>query len=429
MSRPPVEDRDEADSPRDVPIDHDASIGPVYRWPVARDDLPAVLFLHPSDELYGADRQLLALIRASIGLCRPVVLLPNDLDYEGGLSAALREMEVDVRHGPLPVLRRRYGSPAALAGWLLNAIAGSWWMVRQARSVRARLVVTNSTAILAGPVLAGLLRCSHLWFVREIVERPGWYRTMVRIAARSAGGQVLTVSDAVRDWLAELPGRGPATLHDGVAVTGEPEDLPAAPSAVFVGRLNEWKGWEVFVRAASIAHARVPEATFRLVGGVAPGGRVTADIVRAAIRAEDPSGAWLVWAGETADARASMRLSWLVVVPSVRPDPFPNVVLEAMAEGRAVVGSRLGGIPEMIVDGETGWLVEPGDPTALAGAMVRVLADRAGAERLGTAGRRRVRAHFSDEVFDVAWRGFLRKELERRCSGPDRPSTRRSQGE
>ena len=70
-------------------------------------------------------------------------------------------------------------------------------------------------------------------------------------------------------------------------------------------------------------------------------------------------------------------------------------VLDAMAGGRAVVATRAGGIPESVVDGETGLLVPPRDPDALASAILRLLPDPARRRALGQAGRERVRARFS----------------------------------
>jgi glycosyltransferase involved in cell wall biosynthesis len=67
----------------------------------------------------------------------------------------------------------------------------------------------------------------------------------------------------------------------------------------------------------------------------------------------------------------------VVVVPSIWPEPCPTVVLEAMAWGRPVVGSRIGGIPDLVEHGHTGLLVPPGDPVALAGALAALLADPA----------------------------------------------------
>ena len=76
---------------------------------------------------------------------------------------------------------------------------------------------------------------------------------------------------------------------------------------------------------------------------------------------------------------------------------LPYTVLEAMAAGVPVVATRVGGVPEQVVDGETGFLFEPGDPSAAAAAVERILAAPDGAARLGDAGRERVRRKFSRE--------------------------------
>jgi glycosyltransferase involved in cell wall biosynthesis len=77
------------------------------------------------------------------------------------------------------------------------------------------------------------------------------------------------------------------------------------------------------------------------------------------------------------------------VLPS-RSEGMGRVVIEAGCRARAVVGSRVGGIPDVVADGETGVLVPPEDVDALAAALVSVLSDRALAERLGTEGRKQV---------------------------------------
>jgi glycosyltransferase involved in cell wall biosynthesis len=357
--------------------------------------------------MYGADRQLLALVQASRAVCQPIVLLPDDVDPAGQLSTRLMADGVKVLRGPLPVLRRRYARAVAMPAWALRSMRGSWWILREARAARARVIISNSTAIPVGPVIAAVLRVPHVWFVREIIASPSWFRGVVRGMARISPGLVLTVSDAVAAWLGPLPGPGPATFHDGVFVPDERAPLPDLPSAVFVGRLNDWKGWDVFIRASGQAHPRVPGARFRLVGGLVEGGEIGQPDVQVALDAVDPSRTWLTWTGEVADARAAMRDAWLVAVPSVRPDPFPNVVIEAMSEGRAVIGSQLGGIPEMVDLDETGLLVPPDDPEALAEAMVRLLSDRSLTARFGEAGRQRAVVEFSGARFAAAWRDIL----------------------
>jgi glycosyltransferase involved in cell wall biosynthesis len=79
----------------------------------------------------------------------------------------------------------------------------------------------------------------------------------------------------------------------------------------------------------------------------------------------------------------------LVTCPSVWEDPFPTVNLEAMAAGKPVVASRVGGVPEAVDDGITGVLVEPGDDVALAAALSALIADPVRRRQLGEAGRAR----------------------------------------
>ena len=87
---------------------------------------------------------------------------------------------------------------------------------------------------------------------------------------------------------------------------------------------------------------------------------------------------------------AAWRRCSIAVAPSAWPEPFGVVVLEAMAAGRPVIASRIGGLPDMVIDGETGVLIPPDDPAALRAALERLLADRDLREQLGQAGQRRV---------------------------------------
>jgi len=78
-------------------------------------------------------------------------------------------------------------------------------------------------------------------------------------------------------------------------------------------------------------------------------------------------------------------------------DNLPTVIMEAMAAGLPVVSTQIGGIPEMVVENETGLVVPPNDPLALADAMERLLADPALAKKFGQAGRERAGQLFSIE--------------------------------
>ena len=215
------------------------------------------------------------------------------------------------------------------------------------------------------------------------------------------------MSTAVARWLGPIPGHGPTVVPNAVDTAREPTPLAVTGEALFIGRINAWKGQLVFVETARLTRARIPSARFRVVGGQAPGGSVHASALRSAIDDATAGGSWLQWNGEVADPRSEIRNAWVVVVPSTQPEPMPNVVLEAMSEGRAVVGSSHGGIPEMITDGLTGILVPPDDAEALADAMTKVLSDRAMATSMGLVGWQHASSRFSNRALQDRWRGIL----------------------
>ncbi len=160
-----------------------------------------------------------------------------------------------------------------------------------------------------------------------------------------------------------------------------PAPLPERPRAVFVGVLERYKAFDTLVEAWRLAAPRVPDATLHLVGDGTMrdrAQRLLADLPGQTewsprLTAEEVSGA--------------MDASWLVALPS-RSEGLPRVALEAACRGRAIVGGNRAGIPDVVKDGENGLLVNPDDAVQLAGALVRILSDRATAERLGANARR-----------------------------------------
>jgi glycosyltransferase involved in cell wall biosynthesis len=159
--------------------------------------------------------------------------------------------------------------------------------------------------------------------------------------------------------------------------------LPETPCALFVGVLERYKAFDLLADAWRRVAGEMPDATLHVVGQgtLAP---------LAAALVEELQGR-VEWTRVlTAEGvSAALDASTLLVLPS-RSEGMGRVVVEAGCRARGVVGSRVGGIPDVVADGETGVLVPPGDVEALATALVRVLSDLALAERLGVEGRTRV---------------------------------------
>jgi glycosyltransferase involved in cell wall biosynthesis len=169
-----------------------------------------------------------------------------------------------------------------------------------------------------------------------------------------------------------------------IDVPPQPFTDPDGDSVLYIGPADRHKGLAVLLAA----WRRLGPRPGRLVVvGADP-----ADVARSGV----PAG--VEFTGRLVGDRLWQRLraASLLVVPSVWPEPCPTVVLEALAAGRPVVASRVGGIPDLVVDGETGLLVPAGDPRALAEAIAAVLADRDRLTAMAKAARQ------SAEAFDTS---------------------------
>ena len=157
-----------------------------------------------------------------------------------------------------------------------------------------------------------------------------------------------------------------------------PVPLPERPAVLFVGVLERYKAVDVLAEAWRLAAPRVPEGTLHLVG------RGALHETAAALVRDLPVQARWSQSLTTPEVARALDDATALVLPS-RSEGLGRVVVEAFCRGRGVVGSRVGGIPDIVDDGVSGILVEPGDPQALADALVRVLCDRPLAERHGAA--------------------------------------------
>ncbi len=172
---------------------------------------------------------------------------------------------------------------------------------------------------------------------------------------------------------------------------GIPLDVPLLGE---IGRLCDVKGQRELIEAL----ASLPETRLVLFGmDHEQGGAFQAGLERRAesLGVRDR----VVFAGHRSDAARLLGELDVFVLPSWT-EGLPLVVLEAMARRRPVVATPVGGTPEVVADGETGFLVPPRDPRALAEALRRLLDDRELRERMGEAGRRRVAESFSAEAME-----------------------------
>jgi glycosyltransferase involved in cell wall biosynthesis len=169
------------------------------------------------------------------------------------------------------------------------------------------------------------------------------------------------------------------------------------------GFANPVKGGEVYAEALTSVAPRFPRTPFVLAGPGAPPPAAAATI-SAQANAE-----WIGWLDEAA-RNAELARCAVFVLPSLS-EGLPVALLEAMAWGRAIVATRMGGVPEVVDDGVEALLVPPGEPEALAAAVGRLLGDAGERRRLGRAARERAATLNEVEVYgrlDALYREVLR---------------------
>jgi len=190
------------------------------------------------------------------------------------------------------------------------------------------------------------------------------------------------------------------------------------PQLLFVGRFSRHKGLDHLLEAMVRILRELPEARLALIGF----GPEEAALLDHAARAGVAHALTVVGRIPHTEIPAWLASADLLVLPSVQVEGLGVVLLEALASGTPVVGSDLGGIPDIVADGETGLLSRPGDPEHLATVCLRLLTDRELAGATAARGRRMVEASFSWKVIAERLDGLFGALLE------EHPGRRRSPG-
>jgi glycosyltransferase involved in cell wall biosynthesis len=233
-----------------------------------------------------------------------------------------------------------------------------------------------------------IVYCAHGWafdMAGSSIKRTAMMLAERALAPTCEGIIAISEHERRRAIAAGIAAERIVTVLNGIVDVSPPPAPMAGPirRILFIGRLDRQKGFDVLLDAVKPLAGRV---ALRVIGSAVVGDQ-------AAIAVDRPGVTMLGWCDE---ARVREELAWAdcVVVPS-RWEGFGLVALEAMRAGRAVIASRVGGLPEVVEDGHTGWLIPPDDAAALRSTLVS-LSD-ADLIATGAAGRRRYLRHFTIE--------------------------------
>lgn len=345
------------------------------------------------------------------GRYEPIVVCPE----QGPFVDELMRLGVAVHVIPTEFgyrLPRSLASLCAFGRRLASMIRFSFGVARLLREQSVDLVHVNTIVQIPGAVGAKIARKPIVWYILEPLET----NLKTRLAAwlaETLADRLVVVSHAISTELQRVSLKPPPTVyivHLGLDLRAfEAEGANVAqvrsrwniqgsqPVVGLVGNIIPRKGTQYFIQAAHLVLQRYPDARFLVVGDSPDFAREYGLEIRKFCRVEGLDKA-VVFTGFRRDIPAIMQACDVMVLASLQ-DPFPWVVLEAMAAGKPVVATNVEGVPEAVVHGKTGFLVPPADPQAMAEAIMTLLDDPKRAREMGAAGKARVRQEFTRQAY------------------------------
>jgi glycosyltransferase involved in cell wall biosynthesis len=370
-----------------------------------------ILFFHNGADLYGASRSFL---RLCARLKQTDVEVVAVLPCQGPLADALRHAGVELAFMPdMPIIERRaFKSPLGVMRIMWQTPVSVVAIARLLRKIKPDLVHTNLSVLFTPAIAARIMRCHHVWHIRESYAEFGLFWRLYRRFIVGASDRVVAVSQFVADQFPAALRNKVTVIHNGFPVSEFAAVCPERIRAFrkrfglngellvgLVGRIK-WirKGQEFLVEAAAILKTRFPNVKYLLIGSPFPGNEDHLARLLELIREKGVQDR-VVYTGDVADIKAAYAALDVSVLASGLPEPFGGVVIESMAMGKPVVGTRIGGTPEQIEDTITGLLVPPRNAQCLAIALAQLLDSRTLRESMGLAGRKRFERYFTFDPF------------------------------
>lgn len=380
-----------------------------------------ILFVHQSAELYGSDKTLLLLLQnLDKKLFFPVVILPND----GPLKDKLLQLNIEVHIAPVLKLHRKMFNPTNLILFIKQIRTGVKAMDLLNKKHHFDIVYSNTLAVLLGIIFASKRNIKHIWHVHEIIKSPRLFKIAFQKMLTLKSNSVVVYNSLAtqRFWdvnkiiisksLAIQNGQELAEIDlDDSAKKQLRKTLFNVDNEVviaLIGRISRWKGQLVLLE--SFKHLTEHNKNIKLVfvGSTPPNQEEFLDNLQQEIIHYQLENDVII-----VPFQENISAVWhaidIAVVPSTEPEPFGLVALEAMLAQKPVVASNHGGLSEIVLNNETGFLVEPTNVQSLTNALELLITNTEMRSTFGANGYKRAKNEFSVEKYVNNFEDLFRK--------------------
>lgn len=379
-----------------------------------------VLFLQSSSELYGSGKIILQVLRVyqKEGF-NPIVVLTGP----GAIQGYLEKENIPVYIQNLGILRRKYVNPQGLINRFSKNLKAYRFLSELHEKYQFELVYSNTLAVIVGAYWAQKNQLPHIWHIHEILPGPAPLVKLLSKMLDKSTAKPIAVSHAVADhWQGFLKKAQIEVIHNGIPYGEFLDNFPNAKKELgipessiaigMIGRINPGKGQLFFLKMAKQLSLKYPETHFVLVGDHFPGYEPILEEIMEKIQQEDLEGK-VNYLGFREDIPKVLAGLDIFVLPSILPDSFPTVILEAMAAAKPILATQTGGAVEMVAEGKTGFIIEPEDLETGVSQLSKLIEQKDLRNQLGEAGRNRVLSEFSLEAFEERIKKHLWEHLEK----------------
>ncbi|NBY24192.1 MAG: glycosyltransferase family 1 protein [Chitinophagaceae bacterium] len=376
------------------------------------------IYLHGSPDLYGSGKVLLEILRIPDNAKNAIVVLP----HEGPLCKPIKDLNIPLHIVNMGVLRRKYFTPWGIAGRLFLWINAIWEIKKIMQKNDVQLIYVNSLNIIIGPWLKLTTKKTLVWHLHEIIEDPKilfWF--LHRLLNKA--DRLIAVSKAVKThWNKRSLTTPFHILYNGFYDTRNKNPLPRLTSAEtnkpnnkliigMVARIQPLKGHsyllQILEQLVSNPAFKSPETLQLIIAGDPyPGHEHLLIKLKNEIKKRQLD-SYVQYIGFKEDITELMENIDVLIVPSIKPDSLPTVVLEAMRAGKPVIATRQGGCLEMIEENSTGYFIPLNDPILSCKILLPIFSDKEQLRQAGLRGKKRAEQLFTIGAFQEGWLNIM----------------------
>ena len=371
--------------------------------------MKSLAVLHPSSELYGADRIMVAALQATPIPTKKIVYLLSHGPLVDYIYKNVENVEVIINE-QMPVIYRAIFTPIGVFKFLFKLKSFYQFLKQEKLKHNFDLVYVNTLACSLILPLLSWLKLKNFIHVHEIIDSPKIIGKVTAKISRKYASKVVCVSHAVLKGLVRYDSKiknNSIVLHNGISplnlIPTEKKDL--ITQFYLFGRIKPEKGqWFLAKTIAKLSPSELKLAHFTLVGSPVSGQEYLLDELKKQLK-KDNVLQYCSFVSFVDDISQEMSKADVCLVPSIMKDPFPTTVLEAMSVGKAVIATSHGGAKEALE--ESGLLIAPNNTEAFTISLRNLISSPDKVKELGAKAKKRFYQNFTKEVFDKNWKSLL----------------------